>query len=434
MSFFEGHRTDLGGHEITIVTTIERVNCSISILAAAFIICTFCFSKYFNTSINRLIFYASFGNLISNIAIMMSRSFIDTPNFAACQAQAFLIQAFLPADALWTLAMAINVYLTFYHKYEARDLRKIEPIYLMLCYGLPLVPATVFLFVKDREGARIYGPSVSYCWISHEWDILRLTVFYAPMWCIVIITFTIYIRAARTIYKVRRQVYTFQSSDLDPISVDEVTSPIQSTDAALNIEAMSERPPTFERNLSLSQPIYAAGSSSETATRPQSIHVATNKSSQSDGTQSTFYYYNTPPHRGSNPPQPPRNNSGSAATRAFRVIRRRNHERDNAAWTYTKVALLFFTAMLITWIPSTANRAYSTAHNGEIYIPLVYTSVFVLPLQGFWNCLVYVTTSWTACKNLFNDMWLAGRAFAIKHVECIRRRTEADERRQSLPA
>lgn len=90
--------------------------------------------------------------------------------------------SFLPADVLWTLSMAVNVYLTFYHQFEARDLRKLEPVYLLLCYGIPFVPGFTFLFVKNREGDRIYGPAISWCWISHEWDILRLAAFYAPMW------------------------------------------------------------------------------------------------------------------------------------------------------------------------------------------------------------------------------------------------------------
>lgn len=60
-----------------------------------FTISTFCFSKYFSKSINRLVFYASFGNLVTNIGTMMSRSFIDSPNSAGCQTQAFFIQAYV---------------------------------------------------------------------------------------------------------------------------------------------------------------------------------------------------------------------------------------------------------------------------------------------------------------------------------------------------
>ncbi|KAL7796138.1 putative G-protein coupled receptor protein [Trichoderma ceciliae] len=413
------------------LTIIERACSSLSMLGCSFTILTFCCSKYFSKAINRLVFYASFGNLLTNIGTMISRAYIDQPNSAGCQVQAFLIQTFLPADVLWTLAMAVNVYLTFYHKFEARDLRKIEPIYLICCYGIPLIPGLIFLFVKDHGGIRIYGPAVSWCWISSEWDILRLAAFYAPMWACIILTFAIYIRAGRTIYKVRKQVYVFHSSDLDPISADEIMTSIPSTDATLTMETMSDPDPTKPGH-NISQPSYTAGSSSEIATGPHSVHIATNRSNlsnQSDGTQSTYYYSSSPPHRGSNLPRP--NVSHSVAARAFRSIRRRNHERDNAAWSYTKCALLFFTAMLITWIPSSANRLYSLTHHNSVSVPLEFMSVFVLPLQGFWNCLVYITTSWTACTNLFNDMWLAGRSAAISRMERMRGRAHDEESQDS---
>ncbi|KAL7918000.1 hypothetical protein ACQKWADRAFT_265005 [Trichoderma austrokoningii] len=418
------------------ITIIERTCSSISILGCMFTISTFCFSKYFSKSINRLVFFASFGNLITNIATMISRAYIDSPNSAGCQTQAFLIQSFMPADVYWTLAMAVNVYLTFYHKYDARALRRIEPIYLLCCYGLPFIPALIFLFIKDREGIRVYGPSGSWCWISDEWDVLRAAAFYAIVWVCIILTFAIYIRAGRTIYKVRKQVYVFQSSDLDPISVDEVMTSHQSTDAAtLTMESMSGlEPPKLSQNISPQS--YAGGSSSETATtRPQSVHVATNQSNlsnQSDGSQSTYYYASSPPHRGPNSPRPG-GSHGNVATRAFRSIRRRNHERDNAAWSYTKCALLFFTAMLVTWIPSSANRLYSLTHDKSTSVPLEFMSVLVLPLQGFWNCLVYITISWTACKNLFHDMWLAMRSAAISRMKRIRGRKPSLENGEPNP-
>jgi len=53
---------------------------------------------------------------------------------------------FMPADAYWTLAMAVNVYLTFYWKYDAESLRSLEKYYIMVCYGAPFVPAFVYLW------------------------------------------------------------------------------------------------------------------------------------------------------------------------------------------------------------------------------------------------------------------------------------------------
>lgn len=90
---------------------------------------------------------------------------------------------------------------------------------------------------------------------------------------------------------------------------------------------------------------------------------------------------------------------------ANRVRRRAAYDANSAAWSYAKCAILFFTAMLVTWIPSSANRVYSVVHKGEVSVPLQYMSALVLPLQGFWNGLIYIVTSWKACQMLWRDTW-----------------------------
>lgn len=80
------------------------------------------------------------------------------------------------------------------------------------------------------------------------------------------------------------------------------------------------------------------------------------------------------------------------------------YEANNAAWSYTKCALLFFSALLVTWIPSTANRLYPVIHEKQIILGLEYASAFVLPLQGFWNGLIYIFTTRRACKKLIHKI------------------------------
>lgn len=73
-------------------SSIER-GCSVfSLLGCVFIIATFCLSKAFHKPINRLVFYASFGNLMTNVATLMARTYVGDLNSAGCQFQAFLIQ------------------------------------------------------------------------------------------------------------------------------------------------------------------------------------------------------------------------------------------------------------------------------------------------------------------------------------------------------
>lgn len=90
--------------------------------------------------------------------------------------------------------------------------------------------------------------------------------------------------------------------------------------------------------------------------------------------------------------------------------RRQAYEANNAAWSYTKCAILFFSALLVTWIPSSANRVFSVVHVGQTSKALEYMSALVLPLQGFWNAVIYMVTSWKACQMLADDILHGTRA------------------------
>lgn len=78
--------------------------------------------------------------------------------------------------------MAVNVYLTFYHRFDAHRLRQMDWLYLVLCYGIPFTPAFIFIFIKNSEGQHIFGSAILWCWITPEWEILRIATFYGPIW------------------------------------------------------------------------------------------------------------------------------------------------------------------------------------------------------------------------------------------------------------
>jgi hypothetical protein len=74
------------------IVIIERVCSSLSLIGCAFIIVTFLSSRAFHKPINRLVFYASFGNMMTNVATLMGRTALSDVNGALCQLQGFLIQ------------------------------------------------------------------------------------------------------------------------------------------------------------------------------------------------------------------------------------------------------------------------------------------------------------------------------------------------------
>lgn len=167
----------------TALIVTERVNSCVSVAGIFFILMTYLFAPGFDKPINRLIFFASFGNLGSNLAALISAAGSDAgEDTALCKFQAFLVQMFLGVDCYWAFCMAINVYLVFFRGYTVRQLRSLDFMYLLACYGLSFVPAVIFLWVSTPERGPIYGSAVIWCWITEKWDFLRLLFLYGIVW------------------------------------------------------------------------------------------------------------------------------------------------------------------------------------------------------------------------------------------------------------
>jgi hypothetical protein len=192
----------------------------------------------------------------------------------------------------------------------------------------------------------------------------------------------IYVRAGITIYKWRIRLNDFSNSNdyntasqgvrtqtqtQTQIDNSEISGIAKTTN--ITITTSDSAPPDLE-------------SPFRPATRPEPVHTA------------NIY---------TGPAAPPiANPSEQQNIRAQQLERRKRSPSDEAAITYAKTSLLFFTGMLVTWIPASANRLYVLI-DGHSSTGLGYLSAFVLPLQGFWNALIYYYTSRAACKQVINS-------------------------------
>ncbi|KAK3949625.1 hypothetical protein QBC32DRAFT_219279 [Pseudoneurospora amorphoporcata] len=422
------------------IVVIERVCSILSLLGGLFVIISFSVSEAFRQrAINRMVFFATFGNMLTNVATLMTTSFTDTTDSFGCQLQGFLIQVFMQSDAFWALAMAINVYLTFYHKFDGRALRKMEIPYFLFCYGVPFITGFTFIFVR-QYGERPYGNAILWCWLSKKWEVYRIATFYAPVWlCIILATF-IYIRAGRDIYKKRQIMNKLGSSGSEVGTLIDMFAPAynyKTTKVTQTTEIISP-PSTANKDVPFphtpirqaDDAIVRAQCSVTVTISADNNYSSSKRNSQPNNTDPTPDHHdggitgtttNTITNErtivhisaGNNPTLPA---SGTAANMQAQAQRRRVHEAHNAVWSYTKCAILFFSVLLITWIPSSGNRVYSILHHGEISKPLFFASAFVLPLQGFWNAVIYVVTSWAACKELGSAL---GEVFDVVKYRCM---------------
>ncbi|KAL8672234.1 MAG: hypothetical protein Q9168_003306 [Polycauliona sp. 1 TL-2023] len=349
----------------------ERIISSVSILGILFILLTYMFCSGFSKPINRLVFYAAWGNLGLCIVALISMDGPDAgDNSALCQFQGFMVQLFLGVDAYWAFCMAINIYLVFFRNYNTKQLRGLDHKYVIACYGFALIPSIIYLFINTKDRGKIYGGAVLWCWISNRWNFLRIAVLYVFMWVAVVIAIGIYIMAGRDVWRKRDALKGF----LNPFNEDPFAQNVTMT-TSVTITSESRKPslPNLE------------------VREVDENHLDRN-----------YDAYSVNVEIGQQRPELPRRPSRPAMFRIPTITRTAALSEENAdAFLYARVAFLFFIALLITWVPSSVNRAYSLAHPDKINFPLNFTSAIVFSAQGLLNCAVYMATSQSACRRLW---------------------------------
>ncbi|EOD52424.1 putative g-protein coupled receptor protein [Neofusicoccum parvum UCRNP2] len=361
-----------------VIESVARTTSAISLAGCLFILLTFALFPAFRKPINRLIVYASIGNILTNSATVVSVAAIPRhgASLALCRFQGFFIQMFMPADSLWTLCMALNVYLTFFKNFNAVDLRGLEMRYFALCYGICFIPALVYLCLDlSRLNTGIYSDAVLWCWVGKDWEWMRIAFFYGPVWVVIIITIGIYCYTGRVIFKQRKALRAFSRSNEQPFPP--VKNPFNATNAVT--------------------------ATTEVVVTSESIESAGNTKRGDPEADSRSSFSSTPvPAELLLDFEGPRPSSSGAGNRKPSTAGR--HAND-AAWGYAKVAFLMFVALFIVWVPSTVNRVYALAKPNETNFALSVVAAFVLPMQGFWNFSIYVSTSWSQCKDAWKETW-----------------------------
>jgi hypothetical protein len=92
------------------IEAVSRASSVLSLTGSFFVVGTFLFSNHFRSAINRLFFYASWGNILTNVGSLMSRAPIeDGVNRPFCQFQAFILEWY---SYLFTCS---SIYVATYH-------------------------------------------------------------------------------------------------------------------------------------------------------------------------------------------------------------------------------------------------------------------------------------------------------------------------------
>ncbi|KAH7176069.1 G-protein coupled receptor [Dactylonectria macrodidyma] len=412
----------LSEDQIRILIAIERTGASLSLVGVALIFITYSLFKKLRTIPNLFIICASIANVGASIACLIGQDgiFIGEES-ALCQAQAFLLEIFMQSDPWWSLAMAINVFLVIFHGASPASFRHYLWLYCLICFGGPLIPAIVLLLARPN-GQAIYGNATLWCWISNDWNALRIYTTQIPIWICIFLSAVIYFAVGYHVFRQRSQLryLTFSCSSKDGNNISHLDNARNSAEMDLTTRLGDRQVTTVtEVQITAATPVTYTPPQSPTVpstamTNPpqyqHSRHQQLWRGSEDDTEQRSSRTANYPCSEtmiSSNPPPPPRPKPPIVAQMRSRITHfngSRLKALDPVKLAYLRTSFIFTISILITWTPSSISRIYSLINPSNTNYGFSIATAVVLPLQGVWNTVIYFMTSWSKVKKEYHAL------------------------------
>ncbi|KAJ9602712.1 hypothetical protein H2200_012906 [Cladophialophora chaetospira] len=318
-------------------------------------------------------------------------------------------------DPLLIMIMSFNVFLTVRTKRNATELKRIDFVAVALAFILPFTQAFTYLLWRPN-GKTVYGPATLWCWIAKESALLRLVAFFVPIWCFVSVAILFLALSGKQILRVWQNVKAAKGeSDLhreEPaIGPDGFPLPQERRFSSFARAFMA---PTRRESVvtkpkdNLSGQIPSPQLNGHDSLSPLAIIRSHDSEPRRTGSYPQESLYHSPsssaPFGTWNPATPPGTLDRSASDQSMlqnheQSLSRRSSSRfDRIHWKYAKFALLCTLVLFVTWIPISVNRVYNLAAPEKAIFGLYASSAACVPLHGFGNFCIYLSISWTECK------------------------------------
>ncbi|KIE02288.1 G-protein coupled receptor, partial [Metarhizium majus ARSEF 297] len=382
--------------EIETITTLERIGGAISLVAVCFIFVAYALVRRTRNVQNTFIVFASISNVGASIACIIALDgLVLGEGTSLCQTQAFLFEMFMQSDPWWSLAMAINVVLVFYFRTSPDSFRRWWWLYCLICYGGPFIIALSLLLIRASPKGLVYGDAV-----------VRSTTpirFVLPT-AITSGGLTRYALVGYHVFRSRNRLRSFSvSKSREAGHSDHVSAADHSQSDGFYGTVTTE---VLVTHTSASNLVHPKNAHTARHREPASFTGATLRSS-ADAAAFTSSV-SAPPRRQNLRMLNPIHGTVSAC----KSVASKFSVEDPIKRAYLRTSLLFGLSVLVTWIPSSMNRIHSWIEGDSPYTYQV-ASAAVLPLQGFWNCVIFFVTSWRVVKD--EVMYRAGRMPPASH-------------------
>ncbi|KAH8913074.1 hypothetical protein BR93DRAFT_964196 [Coniochaeta sp. PMI_546] len=400
--------------QVFVLAVLERTGGSLSLFSVCMIFVAYGLFERIRTVPNTFIVFASVANAGASIASIIATDGLSSQGSSLCQAQAFMFEMFIQSDPWWSLAMAVNVVMVFFMNGNPHSIKKWGWLYCLVCYGGPLIVALVCLQLRAPGKGKVYGSAGLWCWITNDWNPLRIYTYYMLIWICILSSMIIYLSIGVYVFHVRNRLHQFSSTTLTTQGKGTVTNPpahdkakTWSSSPEPGVNIVTEVRVTHTKSESSSSSVFSP------ITKPEGAYH--DESKAGDEWPRTSSLYNRPL-----PPPPPgtstivtspqkgfrsaaaKHNITAQTQRGIQRVADRFRIHDPIKRAYLRTSFLFALSVLVTWIPSSVNRIRGMFYSDSPYAYNVGTAT-VLPLQGVWNAVIFFIMSWRILRESIAD-------------------------------
>ncbi|XP_065653285.1 G-protein coupled receptor 157-like [Hydra vulgaris] len=137
---------------------------TLSIIGSLCIIITYISYKDIRTSIRKIIVYKSFADLFTAVVNFTALYFKPKSKDVFCLVQSFISSASLLCSLLWTMILAVFLFITFV-KEKHLLANKLFPLFHVVCWGVPVI-INCIAYAFNKLGNSKDAVSAGWCWIS----------------------------------------------------------------------------------------------------------------------------------------------------------------------------------------------------------------------------------------------------------------------------
>lgn len=201
----------LSSKQIDSLQILIRISSVLSIIGSSSIIIHFVQNpSKLRSSPFRNVFFLSVSDLLFSLMLFPGRW--PAVSETMCELQGFLVQYFVISSILWSGTIATNMAFSVILRKPSSYLLKLEKIYHLTCWSIPLFLAFPWLFINWKSHP-FYQDSQLWCWISEPYQEFRLYLFYIPLWIIYLFNLMTYLYVGRILWKSTKTMGKLDSAD-----------------------------------------------------------------------------------------------------------------------------------------------------------------------------------------------------------------------------